>query len=136
MIDPEDLVADRPWALASLRIASETLGSEAIGELLGLRETGARSSEGDPTFTVWILESGLEPSAAVEDHLYILVERLRDRADALRTLCETATVEIWLSFSPGDRHGAAVLDHVVLSEVGGLGVDLVLEPYPRNGRRG
>lgn len=117
------------WASASLRIASETLRREAIGELLGMRATTSRTSEGEPFFTVWVLESGLEPSAGLADHLYILVERLRDRSEAIRTLCETATVEIWLSFSAVGTSTTAVLDHGLLAEIGALGVDLVLEPY-------
>lgn len=117
------------WASASLRIASETLGRDAISDLLGLRSTTSRTSEGEPSFTVWVLESGLEPAASVADHLYILVERLRDRADAVRTICETATVEVWLSFSPGATNATSVLDHGLLAELGALGVDLVLEPY-------
>ena len=117
------------WASASLRIASETLGRDAISEALGLRSTTSRASEGEPSFTVWMLESGLEPAAAVADHLYILVERLRDRAEAIRSICETATVEVWLSFSPGATNATSVLDHELLAELGALGVDLVLEPY-------
>ena len=48
---------------------------------------------------------------------------------------DTATVEIWLSFSPGERHRSAVLDSKVLAAVGGLGLDLVLDAYPPGRRR-
>ena len=135
MIDAEDLDGGRPWALASLRIATDDQSVDEVSELLGLEATSTRSAEGDPAFTVWMLESGLDPSAPIEDHLYILMERLRDRHDAVRRLAATATVEVWLSYSPGTRSTrSAVFDHQVLAELGGLGVDLVLDPYPP-GRR-
>lgn len=131
MIDPDELTTGRSWAQASLRIASERLRADAIGELLGRRPSTARESEGDPTFTVWVLESGLDPSAPPEDHLYILMEGLRDVRDALAGLARDANCEVWLSFSPGEgTHRPAILDHAVLAELGELGIDLVLEPYP------
>ena len=130
VMDSDELSGGRPWSLASLRILSETLSSEAIGEMLGLRATNTRTSEGAPSFTVWMLESRLEPSAGIEDHLYILMERLRDRRQALKTLAEAASVEMWLSFSPGNGRSSSVLDHAVLAELGELGIDLVLDPYP------
>ena len=135
MIDPEELEAGRPWALASLRIASETLTPDEIGEMLELRATSTRTSEGEPAFSVWMYESGLSPNAPVEDHLYILMERLSDCREALRELVDTATVEVWLSFSPGERHRSAVLDSKVLTAVGGLGLDVVLDAYPPGRRK-
>ncbi|HKY15970.1 MAG TPA: DUF4279 domain-containing protein [Microthrixaceae bacterium] len=131
MIDSEELSASRGWAQASLRIAGEDLGADAIGEMLGRRPSTARESEGAPSFTVWVLESGLDPSAPIEDHLYILMEGLRDRHDALRVLAEKANVEVWLSFSPDTyAHRSAIFGHRVLAELGDLGIDLVLDPYP------
>lgn len=129
-MEAEELLGGQPWALASLRIASETLTPDEIGELLGLRATSSRTSEGEPAFSVWMFESGLSPNAAVEDHLYILMEQLSDRKEPLRQLVDTATVEIWLSFSPGERHRSAVLDSKVLSAAGDLGLDVVLDAYP------
>jgi hypothetical protein len=130
MFDPGEIDSGRPWAQASLRIASEIMSAEAISDLLGLKPSNQRTSDGDPPFVVWMLESGLAPSAAVEDHLYILMERLNTAGPALSRLCETSTVEIWLSLSAGDRHRSAVLSHRVLGELGRLGIDLVLDAYP------
>src|SRR4051794_40989155 len=76
VIDSDQLEAGRGWSQASLRIASEDLDADAICDLLGRRASSTRESEGDPTFTVWVLESGLDPSAPIEDHLYILMEVL------------------------------------------------------------
>lgn len=134
-MEADELLGDQPWALASLRIASETLTPDEIGEMLDLRATSTRVSEGEPAFSVWMFESGLAPTAPVEDHLYILMERLSDRRDALAQLVDTATVEIWLSFSPGARHRSAVLDAKVLSAAGSLGLDVVLDAYPPGRRR-
>jgi len=134
-MDADELLGGQPWALASLRIASETLSPDEIGELLGLRATSTRTSEGEPAFSVWMFESGLSPNAAVEDHLYILMEQLSDRKEPLRQLVDTATVEIWLSFSPGERHRSAVLDSKVLSAAGDLGLDVVLDAYPPGRRK-
>ena len=134
-MEAEELLGGQPWALASLRIASETLSPDEIGELLGLRATSTRTSEGEPAFSVWMFESGLSPNAPVEDHLYILMEHLSDRKEPLRQLVDTATVEIWLSFSPGERHRSAVLDSRVLSAAGDLGLDVVLDAYPPGRRK-
>lgn len=134
-MDGDELLGGQPWAMASLRVASETLSADEIGELLDLRATSTRTGEGEPAFAVWMFESGMTPDASVEDHLYILMERLRDRRDALAQLIDVATVEVWLSFSPGERHRSAVLDSKVLAEVGGLGLDVVLDAYPPGRRR-
>ncbi len=134
-MDHDELLGERGWAMASLRVASDTLGSEAISELLGLRPTSTRDSEGAPSFTVWLLEGGLEPSSPIEDHLYILMERLADRVAELAQLVDMANVEIWLSYSPGTGSSrSAVFSHDVLAQIGALGIDLVLDPYPP-GRR-
>jgi len=53
----------------------------------------------------------------------------------LRDLVDNATVEIWLSFSPGERQRSAVLDSKVLSAAGDLGLDVVLDAYPPGRRR-
>ena len=136
VIDPEDLAMEGGWALASLRIASDELTADQISERLGLRASSARQADGEPAFTVWMYDSGLEPSAPLEDHLYILMERLSDRRDALIDLVQRANVEIWLSHSPGPGvPRSAVFDHGVLAELGALGIDLVLDPYPPGGRQ-
>lgn len=135
VIDPEELAGSRRWAQASLRIATDVLTADAISERLRIAPTISRAAEGEPAFTVWMLESGLDPSAPLEDHLYILVERFRDHRDDLRELCDSATVEVWVSFSSGDGPArTSVLDHGVLAELGDLGIDLVLDPYPSGPR--
>jgi hypothetical protein len=134
MIEADDLGGHRPWAAASLRIASDQLSADAVGERLGLRASSTRSAEGEPVFSVWVMESGLEPSAALEDHLYILLEQLRDRRSVMVDLAERSTVEVWLSFSSGDNAHTAVFNHESLVELGELGIDLVLDPYPPGGK--
>ena len=85
---------ERGWASASLRIATDELTCDAVTDHIGLRPTSTRSAEGEPAFAVWMLESDLEASSSIEDHLYILMERLRDHRDAISTLAERATVEV------------------------------------------
>lgn len=132
MIDPESAGLGA-WGTASLRIASEDLSAEEISDRLGLRATVTRSNETDRTFTVWMHDAGLPPSEPVEDQLVLLLERLRDRADALRLLAETANVELWVSFSPGARQRSTVLDARTLEMLASLGIDLVVDMYPSNG---
>ena len=130
----EDFAESGGWAQASLRIASEDESAETISELLGRRPSTTRESEGEPVFTVWVLESGLDPSAPIEDHLYILIEGLRDQREPLAALAKRANVEVWLSSSPGpggDR--GAIFDSKILGELGELGIDLVLDHYPPGG---
>jgi hypothetical protein len=136
VIESAELAGGRPWATASLRIASDQLSADSIGERLGLRPSSTRAAEGEPAFSVWVMESGLEPSAPLEDHLYILMEQLRDRRDLLVELAEESNVEIWLSFSPGDvAGGTSVFTHDSIVELGELGVDLVFDPSPAGGKR-
>lgn len=120
------------WGSASLRIASDTLSVEEISERLGLRATITRSNDSDRTFTIWMHDAGLPPTEPVDDQLVILLERLRDRATALRELAETANVELWVSFSPGPRHRSAVIDARTLEMIASLGIDLVVDTYPAN----
>jgi hypothetical protein len=131
MIDARDLAPPSGWASASLRIASETVTVEAISDQLGLVPTSTRTAEGEPAFVVWMLESDLAPSSPLEDHLYILMERLRDLHDALAELAVCANVEVWLGYSPAvGGHRNAIFGHQVLAELGALGIDLVFDPYP------
>lgn len=132
-MDGDELDGGRPWSVASLRVLSDTMSADAIDDLLGIHATSRRTSEGDPSFTVWMLESRLAPTAEPADHLYILMASLRDHRDALRGLASSASVELWLSFSPGQRRSSSVLSHAVLGELGELGIDLVLDPYPAVG---
>lgn len=135
MIDPDELDQGHGWAMASLRIATDDLTCDEITERLEVRPSSTRIAEGEPSFAVWVLDSGLEATSSLEDHLYILVERLRDHGRELRELAEHATIEVWLSYSPGAAGGrTSVLDHRVLSEIGGVGADLVLDPYPVKAR--
>lgn len=107
------------------------MSADVISDRLGLRPTTKRLSEGEPSFTVWTLDSGLDPSAPLEDHLYFLVERLVDRREELVAMAESANVELWLSFSPGTgAPRSAVFGHELMARIGSLGADLVLDPYP------
>lgn len=128
MIDPEDSASLPQWATASLRIATELLTVDEITDQLDLQPTSWRMSDGEPVFTVWMYESTLETSAPIEDHLYLLMERLRERHDALAALSDSATAEIWLSFSVSEFASESILDHRVLGEVASAGCDLVLDP--------
>lgn len=133
MLDhPGDTMAG--WASASLRVASDSLAPEQISELLGLRPTTARQSDGQPSFTVWLHESFLDSRADIADHLFVLVEELAERRDAVRELASLATVEIWLTWSavaaPGRAAtGPAVLPSELLRDVADMGIDLVIESY-------
>ncbi len=131
VIDAQDLAPIGGWAYASLRIASDTLGVDAITEQLGLVPTSTRTAEGEPSFAVWMFESGLSSTSPPEDHLYILMEHLRDHHEALAQLARSANVEVWLGWSPapGDFRNA-IFGHQVLAELGNLGIDLVFDPYP------
>jgi hypothetical protein len=115
------------WASASLRIATENLTVEEVSEALKLKPTQTRNAEGEPSFAVWIYEAPLDSAASVEDHLYLLVERLRDRLTALREIVALANVEIWLSAFAGSQSVSAVLNSQVLAELGALGIDVVLD---------
>lgn len=135
MLEPEDVDTGHPWAQASLRIATEEMTAETITELLGMKPTAKRLSEGEPSFTVWALDSGLDPSAPLEDHLYFLAERLSDHHEGLTEVVSRANVEIWLSYSRGSAAPrSAVFGHELLAEIGSLGIDLVLDPYPSDRR--
>lgn len=123
-----------PWALASLRIASDTMTTEEISELLDLEPTHARMAEGEPEFTVWMHQGGLSPAESAEDHLMILLERLSDRIDRLQQLATTAAVEIWVSFSPGSKQRSVVLDAATLQMIASYELDLVIDTYPASKR--
>jgi hypothetical protein len=131
MMAPEDVAPTSGWATASLRIVSDTVGTDSISEQLGLKPTSTRTAEGEPAFAVWMLESELAPSSPLEDHLYILLAKLRDRLDALAELSRSANIEMWLGYSPAvGGHRSAIFGHEALAELGELGIDLVFDPYP------
>lgn len=126
------------WASASLRVVCDSLTVDEISELLDRRPSTVRQSDGNPSFAVWLSESALDSRADVADHLYVLLEELRDRREAVSALCEIATVEIWLTWSadPGRRNqsaGPSVLSADALREVADMGVDLVIEAFRARG---
>ncbi|MFF2820446.1 DUF4279 domain-containing protein [Kitasatospora cineracea] len=142
---PEDLtmcspLPDTKWSAGSIRITSRTVRADEISTRLGivpdeLFELGSLVSPRNPRSarresSVWIRQSGLGNDSELEEHVAALVRLVRDRREELTRLSAECELELFLGFSSENGQGGCFLPAHLLAEVGGLGLDVVLDLYP------
>jgi hypothetical protein len=134
-----------PWSVpdeahrykASLRVFSRSLGAgeltRALGEPTKSHDAGDPVSRHRPNSTrhktaLWLLESGIDETAPLDQHIAALLDRIDARRadfDAIRQECE---IDIFCGiFSDGDQGGFTLEPDIIrrLAEVGlALGFDI------------
>jgi hypothetical protein len=128
------------WSAGSLRITSRTLGPADISARLGITpdrqfERGSLTSPRNPDSlrretSVWIRTSGLANDRWPEDHVAALLTLLTPHRDALTRLSADCDLDLLLGFSSEDGQGSCVLPARMLTELGALGIDIILDLYP------
>ncbi|UUU44241.1 DUF4279 domain-containing protein [Streptomyces sp. NBC_00162] len=142
---PEDLTMQpvapvTKWSAGSIRITSRAISASGISVRLGITadeqfERGSLMSPRNPSSarresSVWIRRSGLCNDSELADHvrtLVGLVDRCREELAHLSADCD---LELLLGFGSENGQGGCVLPAGLLSEVGALGLDIVLDLYP------
>jgi hypothetical protein len=128
------------WASGSLRICSDTLTPQQVSAALGIQpdssfDKGSLSSPRNPQShrretSVWLLTSGLGNDRWLDEHVAALVQRLEGKNDALRELSASCEAELLLGFGSENGQGGCTIPFGLLTAVGQLGLDLVLDLYP------
>ncbi|MFC7219687.1 DUF4279 domain-containing protein [Streptomyces polyrhachis] len=131
---------DTKWSAGSLRIVSQTITVDEISAVLGIEpddyfEHGSLEIACNPdTFrrkrSVWILKSGLDSDRWLQEHAEALVGRLGERRESLGRLAESCELELFLGFGSENGQGGCVLPARLLTEIGSLGLNVVLDLYP------
>lgn len=87
--------------------------------------TGARRET-----SVWIRRSGLPDDSDLTDHVRVLVELVDGHREELASLSVDCNLQLFLGFGSENGQGGCVLPARLLTEVGALGLDVVLDLYP------
>ncbi|WP_159050316.1 DUF4279 domain-containing protein [Streptomyces cellostaticus] len=142
---PEDLTLQPPmpdtkWSAGSLRITSRTVSAGDISARLGIEpddqfERGSLTSPRNPNSvrretSVWIRRSGLGSDRRLEEHVAALVRLADGRREALMRLSADCDLELFLGFGSENGQGSCVLPARLLTEIGALGLDVVLDLNP------
>jgi hypothetical protein len=132
---------NKQWTIASLRITSEVLTPEQISDKLGTQPTkvarrGELSSKRNTsssrrTVSTWLLNSTLDQSAPVEDHLDHLIDVVEGHKSQLAAL-EGIELDIVLSYR-FSAQGGLYLSVAILERMVGLGVGLGMDMYSDDG---
>ncbi|MFJ3581739.1 DUF4279 domain-containing protein [Streptomyces sp. NPDC090127] len=136
---------DTKWSAGSIRITSRTVRAEEISVCLGIApdeqfEQGSLMSPRNPSSarretSVWIRRSGLGSDSRLEEHLAALVRLANGCREELTRLSVDCDLELCLGFGSENGQGGCVLPAHLLAEVGGLGLDVVLDLYPPTSER-
>ncbi|WP_405792530.1 DUF4279 domain-containing protein [Streptomyces sp. NBC_00029] len=131
---------DTKWSAGSIRITSRTVRAEEISVRLGVvpdeqLEQGSLMSPRNPSSarretSVWIRRSGLGSDSQLEEHVAALVRLVNGCREELTRLSVDCDLELYLGFGSDNGQGGCVLPAHLLAEVGGLGLDVVLDLYP------
>ena len=128
------------WSAGSIRITSRTVTASEISGRLGI--TADQESERDslmsprnPTSarretSVWLRRSGLPDDTDLADHVRALVALVDGRREELASLSADCDLQLRLGFGSENGQGSCVLPASLLSEVGALGLNVVLDLYP------
>src|SRR2546425_1005429 len=95
---------------ATLRIASDTLSSRQISDILGIspseaRERGSPYSSRDPYSkarenAVWLLQSTIDPSQPLEAHIESLVQVVEKNIQRFESLGRNFQIDIFCGYFP------------------------------------
>jgi hypothetical protein len=78
---------------------------------------------------MWSLNSGLDEDCPLEDHIRRFVSFASDRRDAIANLRADCDLDIFCSFTSYNGQGSIALDHATMSDLGALGIDVILYLY-------
>lgn len=133
-------MSDEKWSRASLRISSNTMSAAEITHTLGLKPTssyekGTPLSKRNPKSavrqqSVWILESGLDSSQPLAQHIACLVALVEEKIDVLKKLLPICDIDIFCGFSSESGQGGFVLNAALLKRITAIPIDIVLDLYP------
>ncbi|MFE4546952.1 DUF4279 domain-containing protein [Streptomyces sp. NPDC056785] len=142
---PEDLSMQpaapvTKWSAGAIRITSRTVTVGEISGRLGIPadqqfERDSPMSPRNPTgarreTSVWLRRSGLPDDSDLTDHVRVLVALVDGHREELASLSADCDLELRLGFGSEKGQGGCVLPAPLLSEVGALGLDIVLDLYP------
>lgn len=125
------------WAAAAIRIASRELSPEEITKRLGVPPTSEflkgtlmsprNAASRHRSKHLWVLDSGVPETAPMSDHLAALRLILEPRRDALRSLGEAVTIDLFLGYHQSSTQGSFTVDASLVRLLGEIGAAVVLD---------
>jgi hypothetical protein len=135
---------ERKDATAALRITSVIRTVDEISAIMQARPS-ERFGKGDVVrsrgvhtarirgHTMWSLNSGLREDCPLEDHIKWLVSFASNHREAIAGLRTDCELDIFCSFTSYNGQGSVALDHGTMSELGSLGIDVIVDLYLSDG---
>lgn len=127
------MIPDR--AYVRLRVLSKNLTPEEISEVIGMgcdsswrigdfrRHTTIREKENG-----WVLDSRLDPTIPLEEHIRALLARISDRSERIRGLAAANSVELSCAVYAKDVP-ALNFDNLLIRQIAVLGAGLDVDLY-------
>lgn len=126
-------------ASAALRVISEHLSARDIADHLKIQggRLVERSKVTAPGATQapqrgdsrWILESKLEDSRPLQDHIAHLIAVVEKNSTAFQGIAEKCHADIWCTFSFAEGQGGVSLEAKLIERLSALSVDLIFGLY-------
>jgi hypothetical protein len=131
---------ERKTATAALRITSSTRTVDEIsaamralpsdsfdkGDVVKSRGVHTARVRGH---TMWLVKSGLGEDCSLEDHIKWFISFASDHRDAIARLRTDCEFDISCMFTSFNGQGGIALDHATMSELGALGINVLLDLY-------
>lgn len=128
------------WSSASLRISSKSLSVTRISSILKTEpsrsiEKGSPISLRIPSPPLseesrWLLNSGVDDSEPLEEHIRKLLSYIEQNITAFKTLLVDCEVDMRCAFSSDSGQGGFVLDAELLKRLSAIPIDMVVSLYP------
>ena len=126
---------------ATFRLNGDELRPDEINKILGLEPTssglkGERFStrhNGVRRTSFWLLQSPLDASQPLEEHLEWLLDRLEPKTDSIKSLVEKWYGDFFCGLFSEDLQGGATIESGLLRRLAQMGIPLVLDLYPPEG---
>jgi hypothetical protein len=134
-----DMKENKTWATVSLRVHSRTRSVSEISNALETPPTssvdkGARMSMRNPHSAVaeaylWRLESGLDSTRPLEEHISHMVEFIERKSAALEMLGQDCEIDLFCGYSSENGQVGLVLEADLLKRLTVFPIDVVLDLY-------
>ena len=115
---------------ASLRVISETLGLAELTNRLGEPSEGhdlgdpissSRPDSGRRKHAIWMLESGLDRTRPLDEHIEALVEAVEAQPEAFEAIREKSRIDVFCGLFSGDgAQGGFTLEPQPSARLGGV----------------
>jgi hypothetical protein len=129
----------RNWYALSLRVSAPFATASEITDRIGIEPTSQRD-RGEPlsarnpdsqraAMSLWVLDSGLERTAPLEEHFAWALETLQAKESELRGLAGACEIDLFVGVGLEAPQTSLVLDARLAAVLGKLGIEVIFDVY-------